>query len=399
MFIPERNQKMIKACMLTSMHSPLDGRIFYKEAKSLVKFGYEVIIIAPSAELVNKETKVDSIRIIPIPRYKHTFLTRPVTLLHLFLQALEVNADVYHCHEIETLWVGILLKEVIGTKLIYDSHEYHPEKFAERFPSKIRGIFKRLTYLVEKAFCGKVDYIITVCDELANKFKRWSDNVELVENFALHYSNDGSEFSVNPRDLMIRGADAIGVYVGSIYKERGIYQIIDAVSILKDRGERIKLFFIGPLFPRTLLKQIEIYLKDKKLENDILFLGKIPYPQIEGYLAIADFGVVMDYPEKRNLNTVAVKVFEYMQAGLPVVASDLPVTRRVIEKERCGVLSDPLRPDRIADAISTLSQDPEAAQQMGRRGREAFLKKYNWSLSERRLLSVYDKITRKEMDV
>jgi len=120
-----------------------------------------------------------------------------------------------------------------------------------------------------------------------------------------------------------------------------------------------------------------------------VFTGKVAFTEIPSYLAMADFGLVMDYPERRKLNTVAVKVFEYMQAGLPIVASDLPANRRIIQTEQCGVLTDPLRPEKIAEAVALVLKKPDLGPKMGRRGREAFLRKYNWDQAEKRLLAVY----------
>lgn len=372
----------MRICMLTTRHSFLDDRIFHKEAVSLKKISSEIKIIAPcnrSRQIVN------GVEILGLPLKARG---RCRLWRRFYQEALRVKADVYHCHEPDSLLVSILVKNRLKAKLIYDSHEYHPEIFAQKFPAGFRLPAKFAAYQLEKWFCRRADYIITVCEELAEKFRGWGNRVQLVENYAIKYSNKKGSPSVNRRDWGIRPEEPVGVFVGGMYRERGIYEMIDAIRILKTQGNRVKLLLVGPGV-RGFLEKAKAYAQAKDLVEDVVFTGKVPFTEIPSYLAMADFGLVMDYPERRKLNTVAVKVFEYMQARLPIVASDLPANREIIQTEQCGLLTDPLRPEKIAEVVTLLLEKQDLAQKMGQRGREAFLKKYNWDEAERRLLAVY----------
>ena len=100
-------------------------------------------------------------------------------------------------------------------------------------------------------------------------------------------------------------------------------------------------------------------------------------------------GVVLYHPELNHINAQPNKMFEYMAAGIPVIASDFPLWKEILEGARCGVCVDPLDPDQIADAIRWIVDHPEQAEQMGKNGRKAIIERYNWKREEDTLLGLY----------
>lgn len=90
------------------------------------------------------------------------------------------------------------------------------------------------------------------------------------------------------------------------------------------------------------------------------------------------------------LDSLPIKMFEYMSAGIPVVASNFPLWKEIIEKNRCGVCVDPLSPKDIAKAINFIVQNPQIAQKMGENGKRAILEKYNWQIEEQKLFNIYE---------
>jgi glycosyltransferase involved in cell wall biosynthesis len=87
-----------------------------------------------------------------------------------------------------------------------------------------------------------------------------------------------------------------------------------------------------------------------------------------------------------------------MLVGLPVVASDFPLYKEVVESSRCGLLVDPTRPEEIARAMEHLIEHPQEAKQMGENGRRAVLEKFNWEKESQRLLQIYDTVLKTEGD-
>jgi glycosyltransferase involved in cell wall biosynthesis len=103
-------------------------------------------------------------------------------------------------------------------------------------------------------------------------------------------------------------------------------------------------------------------------------------------------GLVTFLPLTNHIDAQPNKMFEYMSAGIPVIASDFPLWREIIQGNDCGILVDPLDPSAIAHAIDYLVSHPEEAHRMGKNGRIAVETKYNWTMEEKKLLAFYDNI-------
>jgi glycosyltransferase involved in cell wall biosynthesis len=110
-------------------------------------------------------------------------------------------------------------------------------------------------------------------------------------------------------------------------------------------------------------------------------------------LAQADIGLACLHPLPRYIDARPVKLFEYMAAGIPVIASDFAGYRRIIEEANCGLVVDPLDPDQLAEAIRFLLDSPEERMRLGRNGRKAVEERYNWRSEEEKLLELYARIT------
>jgi hypothetical protein len=123
------------------------------------------------------------------------------------------------------------------------------------------------------------------------------------------------------------------------------------------------------------------------------YLGWLDRSAVVRELRRADVGLVVLHPGPTYAESLPIKLFEYMAAGLPVVASDFPRWRQIIEGAGCGLLVDPLEPEEIARAVERLLAHPDEARRMGQRGRQAVRRQYHFGPEAERLLRAYHRLT------
>jgi glycosyltransferase involved in cell wall biosynthesis len=122
------------------------------------------------------------------------------------------------------------------------------------------------------------------------------------------------------------------------------------------------------------------------------YLGWLDKRGLAEDLGQARAGLVLLHPTNNYRVIRPNKLYEYMAAGLPVIASDFPHWRELVGGCRCGLLVDPLDSTAIADAILHLLSHPQAAAEMGQRGRGAVLERYNWGTERARLIVAYEEL-------
>jgi hypothetical protein len=135
----------------------------------------------------------------------------------------------------------------------------------------------------------------------------------------------------------------------------------------------------------------------ERLHGIVEYTGQLTRPQVARLLARAKIGIVTLRPTKNHVNAQPTKLYEYMSAGIPVVASDFPLWRQVVESAGCGLLVDPLDPLAIADALEWLLRHPVEAEEMGRAGQRAVIERYNWEREAECLMAVYSDLTATEV--
>lgn len=370
------DKDQVKICILTSVHPAFDARIFHKEAKTLVKGGYEVVLIGQhSAEEV-----VDGVKIIPLPTPKSRFERVTKIGWKLLRAALREKADVYHFHDPELIPIGLVLK-FFGKKVIYDVHEDVPEQilskdYIPKFLKKlVSGSFKIFENYSSKAF----SFVITATDAIACKFLKRTSNVISVKNYISgEYAKTKAQSKISHNVLKV-------IFVGGIYRERGIIEGIKAMNLLSDLP--LKLVLYG-----SVDEKFSLELKSLDVTGRLDYQGIIPYTEVADRLKEADIGFICDCPLKRHMEGLPVKLFEYMAAGLPSIASNFQLWKEIVEGSHCGICVDPTSPEQMAEAMKYLYENPSERRQMGINGRKAILEKYNWEKEGRKLLNIYSRI-------
>ena len=364
-----------KVCILTSVHPAFDDRIFHRQAKSLAKAGYYVNLIAQH----DKDETVDDVRIIslPIPRNRFQRIIRLVfRVLHM---ALKEEANVYHFHDPELIPTGLILKLCTNAKVIYDVHEDYPASIRKKewLPPFMRNIIAYVFNLFEKISSCFFDAVIPVTEDISKRFQ--NGKVVILHNYPiLHYAVD----KVNPKLLR---EDHTIIYVGGLSKIRGIREIVQSLEYI-DEKLRVKLKLLGKFTDSDFEKEMRSI---EAFSKKVGFIGFVPHEEVYSHLSTADIGLVLLYPTPRYVISMPVKMFEYMLAGLPVVASNFPLWKEIVEGNNCGLTVDPMNPREMATAVEYLLERPELMKEMGENGRKAVLKKYNWEQESKKLLNLY----------
>jgi len=358
---------------MTSVHRAFDPRIYLKECATLAAAGYKVTLIAPNAEgdVVSGGIRL---RALTPPRNRIERFLR--TIPQVYRAALEEDAAIYHYHDPELMPVGALLL-LHGKKVIYDVHEDYSGSMGGKkwIPSLLRGIAAVGVRWCERVFAVRCSRIVVATPTIAAIFP--GSRVTLVQNFPWIRELDCADAAP------YADREPIVAHVGVLSMDRGLVEMAKAVEIVSARRP-VKLVLAGKVIPGA-----GPGIDPERWKELVEHAGMLSRPQVAALLGRARIGIVTLHPTGNYVNAQPTKLYEYMSAGLPVVVSDFPVCRRVIEPANCGLLVDPLDPAAIAHAIEWLLAHPAEAEEMGRRGRRAVSDLYNWEREGATLVAAY----------
>jgi glycosyltransferase involved in cell wall biosynthesis len=362
-----------------------DSRVL-KEALSLRKAGFDVCVVALwEAGLAPKET-IEGISVVRIRLRSKTWSKHPVVQLVKYAEflwrALRVcrDADIVHCHDLNALPVGAWLKmSGRNVRVVYDAHEYEID-------DRPNGgkISKKLKYLLEKSLIRFADRVITVSDAIAEEYVGLYDisKPALVLNTPF-YLETPPRSDYFRRRFGIDAKQTIFLYQGALSRGRGIERIVEAFGMLENEGKAVAIFMgYGPL---------EGYLREAAQRYRNIFVHEaVPPESILRYTASADFGfsliedVCLSY--RYSLPN---KMFEYLMAELPVIVSNLPEMRRLIEENDVGVV---VKGESAADLKNAVEKAMRSDISSLHRRIKKIKKLFSWEVQENVLLDVYERL-------
>lgn len=361
-----------KICHISSVHKPFDIRIFQKEAKSLVKVGYDVTIIAQH----DKDEIWDGIKIIPLSKSANRFERMTKTVLVAYRKALEVDARIYHFHDPELIPIGLLLK-YHGKRVIYDVHEDVPRQNLSKpyIPVVLRRPVSLMIGVLEAFSARRFDSVVTATPFINKRFIELGAKAINVNNYPYAAELYTSE------DQRVTKEKAV-CYVGGITQFRSAFEMVDAIE-----KTGCKLLLAGNYEPG-----LEDKLKQLPGWRHVETLGHVGREGVRATMARSVAGLVLFHPLPNHFEAQPNKMFEYMSAGIPVIVSKFPFWMKIINDAQCGICVNPLDTEEIAGAIKWIIEHPSEAECMGQNGRRAVEEKYNWGTEETKLLSVYQKL-------
>ncbi len=310
--------------------------------------------------------------------------------------ALRQNPDVVHFHDPELVPLGLLIRLVPPwrPRVIYDVHEDLPRQLSAKtwIPSRLRPVLARWLDRLEPWSAKHFDLVVAASEPIAQRFG--GSNTVVIRNlprwgdFAGRTPTD--QFGAPPQRTTEAGEDGregcVMVYTGVLAPERGTKEMVEAIGRC-DSALGIRLVLAGPADPGEIdaVKLLPGW-------SRTAYLGVVSPDDLPQLLEGARAGLVLQHPMQHYLEGYPTKLFEYMAAGLPVIASNFPLWRPIVEGIECGLMVDPLDPDAIAAAMTWLVTHPAEADSMGRRGRDAVRIAYTWETQATVLVERYDQL-------
>lgn len=363
-----------KICQITSVHTRNDVRIFLKETCSLFKVGFDTTLLVADG-LGNAE--INGINIIDAGKVTGGRLKRFYQNPKNILKALKnIDCDICHFHDPELIPVGLKLIRR-GKKVIYDVHEDVPLQTLSKdyIPLIFRRIISMTIKLYENYAAKRLSYIVTATPSIKRRFIKLNSNTVDINNYPiLNEINQHTEPHTKTGNA---------IYIGLISEGRGIFQLLESLSY-----GNFKLKIAGIFNSETLKNKIE----NHQNWNKVTFLGQLGRKELAIELSKASVGIVTLLPEPNHLNSQPIKMFEYMSAGIPIIASNFPIWREIVEGNNCGVCIDPMKPTEIAKAMEYLLSNDSIAKEMGKNGRDAVVNKFNWESEKKKLITVYKQL-------
>jgi glycosyltransferase involved in cell wall biosynthesis len=367
----------MRVLVLVSNDVVHDARVL-KEAQALVRAGHEVTFIgwdrgakASRMEITDGIT-IHRIRTEGFMRALGKDLFRiPLWWQKVERLALSMAVDVVHCHDLDSLPIGVRMKKRRGVTLVYDCHEVFYRMIAEDVPKFISDYAGRL----ERRLVPHADRIVVVSEVVQSYIREISGRDSIVVNNYPDFAVERYEPPPNPPFTVL--------YLGTLHPSRFVIPAIEVVAEMTD----VRLVIAGS---KKLAPIVEAMCAT---HPNTTFLGTVPNKEIaplirssHAVLSMFDPGLWINQMGMPN------KIFEAMAAGRPSIVADGMLMADIVRKEECGVVV-PYTEEGFREAVVRLRDDPALAERLGRNGLAAAERAYNWTSESKKLLDVYASLT------
>lgn len=266
--------------------------------------------------------------------------------IRLFFYLLRNKASVFVANDLDTLPASFLASKVTRTHLVYDSHEY----FTEVPELSGRPVVKKTWKMIEQLIFPRLHYIFTVNDSIAGIYRSvYQKEIHVLRNVP---ESGRLPALLSRAELGLPETKAILLLQGAgINIDRGAEEAVLSMEYLED----VLLLIIGG---GDIIDQLKKTVNQMGWQDKVWFLPKQSYERLMQYTQCADIGLTLD--KDTNLNyrfSLPNKLFDYIIAGVPVLASPLPEVRKIMDHYEIGMTISNHKPDHIAFMIKTMLSD------------------------------------------
>lgn len=366
---------MPRVCHISPVHALVDNRIFHKQCRSLCDAGYEVYWVVQH----ERDSVIDGIHVVSLQSSTSRIRRWLLSGWEAFRKALSTKSDVYHFHDPEFIPMALLLRG-LGHRVVYDIHEDYVSSISQKsyIPGPLRYVVSRLAGLTERLLSSSFQRVIA---------ERYYEDRFPTAIKVLNYprlTQDGPRCKRSDQKLL---------YTGKVHLYRGALEHAKIPGLVA--GTTVD--YIGRCAPDL---HAQIVAANREHADQLQFTGIaefVPFSEIaKQYQQGAWLAGLAIFPPNEHLDKKELtKFFEYMQYGLPIIASNFPTWRRLVEDNGCGICVDPTSDSEIASAVTRLRDDPALWQSMSDNGFRVVREKFAWDSQEVSLLQMYEAILQK----
>jgi glycosyltransferase involved in cell wall biosynthesis len=363
--IDTKNSRSFTVCHFTIAHTELKSRSFHREFAPLAAACVHVRYLSPAANAIRSGIEFVSLR-----RYESRLL-RLLSLPFLLFKIATPRADVYHFQDPELMPVALALKVFLRKRVIYDAYEDFPAMAARTrlLPRFLRPLAARAIALVEYVATLILDGVMTADPLTLRRLARVKQSRKLV-----FYNFPNLVFFPAPTSHAKR-FDL--VYRGGLSERTGAYVLLKALGLLVAGRRNVRALLIGYFDAPGAERHFRTRICDLGLAPNVEIRGRLEHENMAEALTEASIAICpLQDTQKFQIN-IPVKIFEYWACGLPVIASDLLPIRPFFRNYQAGILFPAGNASALAESIAWLLDHPAIAKQMGVRGRELVLQRFN----------------------
>ena len=303
----------------------------------------------------------------------------------------ENHFDVIHVHDLPLARIGYEAKSKYGVRFVLDLHENWPVllQLSAHTNSLLGKLLSSNSQWVkyEKEMCGLADKVIVVVDEAKTRVSALGvapEKIEVVSN-----TLDIEQFDPIERKEFKTDKFRI-LYVGGINYHRGIQYVIQAISILKNRGIEVFFDLVGN---GRYLSEVKKLIEQLHVQDNVTVHGFKHYTQICDIYESANIALIPHVKSGHTDNTIPHKIFQYLYAGIPMAVSNCDPLVRIVNETHSGVSYQYDCPEELADIIAEFYENPDKLKDYICEGRKAVVEKYNWKVDGAKLVKLYQELS------
>lgn len=362
---------------ISTVHPRWDTRIFYRECVGLYGAGYEVYLLVADGR---GDEITEGIHVLDIGKENSRLKNFFKSHARIKEKVSELKPHIVHFHDPELMYVGRKIQSR-GIHVIFDIHENTAVQILDKgyIPKFLRKPVSFLYKRIEGFLIKKFHLVIAEHSYFEVYGEKGMSittvlNTPVLEDF-------------RPYKNTTRRGNQI-FYIGGISNDRGLDVTLEALKILKKRGCGFFMHYVGPIAEE---KVQELALDE--IKDHIRFYGRMDFKGGYEISKNCIVGLSVLKPIKNYIGSYSTKIFEYMAVGLPVITSNFPLYKDIVEKYNCGYCIDPYAPGMMADRIEELIKSPEKAVTMGLNGIEIVKDGFNWNSEEQKLVKLYNTLS------